>query len=78
MFQVIARSCEKTHIKKDHGATHSSLTFEVMLAFRAYILGLKISYDFDNVLSNQIEFDSILKQFGEHSVLVSIISFTER
>ena len=48
---------------KNHGAKHSPLSLEVMVALWARFSCLKISNNIDNVLSNQIEFDSILKQF---------------
>ena len=62
-FWGYRRAAAQKQKLKDHGAKHSPLSLEVMVALRAWIWGLKISYDFDNVLSNQIEFDCILKQF---------------
>ena len=62
IFEIIGAQLRKSKNLK-HGAKHSPLFLEVMVALRAWIWGLKISYDFDNVLSNQMEFDSILKQF---------------
>ena len=62
IFEVIGAQLRKSK-DENHGAKHSSLSLEVMVALRARFSCLKISSNFDNVLSNQIEFDSILKQF---------------
>ena len=59
------KACVKLFSAKHNGAKHSPLSLEVMVALRARFSCLKISNNFHNVLSNQIEFDSILKQFGK-------------
>ena len=62
IFEVVGAQLRKSK-NENHGAKHSPLSLEVMVALRARFSCLKISNNFDNVLSNQIEFDNILKQF---------------
>ena len=62
IFEVIGAQL-RTSKNENHSKKHSPLSLEVMVALRAWIWGLKISCDFDNIWWNQIEFDSILKQF---------------